>query len=101
MDQASSNYLEAILEIEEIKLKSNYKDFSAEKRVELDSLEVSCRSNYSNVKAKENDWDIVKTHAQEILKIEPNNGKGNFRLGQALFHLKRYELAMAKLTIAK
>ena len=54
---------------------------SKEKLTELEKLEISCRLNYANVKAKENDFDLVRTHAQEVLKIEPNNGKGNFRLG--------------------
>jgi len=51
------------------------------RKKELDTLEIACRLNYTNVKAKENDYDLVRTHAIEVLKIDPENGKGLFRLG--------------------
>lgn len=60
---------------------------------ELADLEIKCRSNYSNVKAKQNDFETVLHHSQLIIKIDPNNGKGLFRQGQALFELKKYNLA--------
>jgi len=90
-DQASASYFEAILDIEELRMK---KDFKSE---ELDLLEISCRLNYSNVKAKLNDFEIVLSQAKQVLKIQSNNGKGLFRLGQAYYHLKKYELALSNL----
>ena len=63
---------------------------------ELDNLEISCRLNYANVNAKEDDFDVVLTQAQEVLKIK-ENGKAYFRLGQAQMHFKKYEEALNNL----
>mmetsp|Transcript_44138 Transcript_44138/g.51010 ORF Transcript_44138/g.51010 Transcript_44138/m.51010 type:complete len:583 (-) Transcript_44138:180-1928(-) len=81
MDQAGSAYFEAILEIEELRIKSPKLDSS-----ELTTLEVSCRLNYATVKSKQGEWDISLEQAQKALKYG-ENGKAIFRIGQAQYHL--------------
>lgn len=86
--------LQAIIEIEEIRSgRGNAQD------EELDTLEVSCRLNYANVKAKEDEYDVVLTQAKAVLKVK-ENGKAYFRLGQALYHFKKYEEALKNLETA-
>lgn len=70
------------MEIEEIQIKNKYykKDKAASK--ELIALEIQCRSNYCNVKSKQNDFDTVRLQALKILEIEENE-KAYFRLAQA------------------
>jgi len=92
--EAATAYFEAIIEIEEIRSgKRNSQDD------ELDNLEVSCRLNYANVKAKEDEFDVVLTQAKAVLKVK-ENGKAYFRLGQALHHFKKYEEALKNLETA-
>jgi len=92
--EAATAYFEAIIEIEEIRSsKRNNQDD------ELDTLEVSCRLNYANVKAKENEFDVVLTQSKAVLKVK-ENGKAYFRLGQALYHYKKYEEALKNLETA-
>jgi tetratricopeptide (TPR) repeat protein len=93
-DDASSKYFEAIIEIEEIKARGNVKN------AELDELEISCRLNYCNVKSKVDEYGTVLSQAKEVLKLQPENGKGLFRQGQAYFHLKKYQLAIDYLSKA-
>jgi len=90
-DDASASYFEAILEIEELRMRKDLKN------LEIDQLEVSCRLNYCNAKAKLNDYEIVLNQAKQVLKIQDDNAKGLFRLGQAYFHLKKYEIALTNL----
>jgi len=91
---AATAYFEAIIEIEEIRSgRGNAQD------EELDTLEVSCRLNYANVKAKEDEYDVVLTQAKAVLKVK-ENGKAYFRLGQALYHFKKYEEALKNLETA-
>jgi len=71
-DAASASYLEvsnlttfiinkAIIEIEDIRSKNrNLRDEG------LDNLEISCRLNYANAKAKLSDFEAVLTHAKAV-----------------------------------
>jgi hypothetical protein len=63
------------LEIEEIKMSTKMND-------ELKNLEISCRLNYATTKSKLNDFEIVLSQAQEVLKYG-DNGKAFYRLGLA------------------
>jgi tetratricopeptide (TPR) repeat protein len=90
-DEAASAYLEAVIEIEE--LRSKNKKMHDE---DLDNLEVSCRLNYANVKSKEGDYEVVLAQSRAVLNIK-ENGKAYFRLGQALYHFKKYDEALSKL----
>jgi tetratricopeptide (TPR) repeat protein len=91
MDSAGSAYFEAILEIEELRIKNPKFDST-----ELTTLEVSCRLNYTTVKSKTSEWDICMEQAQKALK-HGENGKALFRLGQAQYHQGKKKDAVGNL----
>eukprot|EP01016_Furgasonia_blochmanni_P005760 TRINITY_DN12267_c0_g2_i2.p1 TRINITY_DN12267_c0_g2~~TRINITY_DN12267_c0_g2_i2.p1 ORF type:complete len:643 (-),score=139.41 TRINITY_DN12267_c0_g2_i2:945-2873(-) len=90
-EKASSMYFEAIMECEEERTKNN-----KNKKADLDKLEVACRLNYANAKAKLNDFEIVMLQAKEVLKLE-ENGKAYFRLGQAMYKMGKPEAGLINL----
>lgn len=56
-----SEYLQAILEVEEVRLKNPKLD-----SIDLTTLEISCRLNYATVKAKQSEWDISMEQALKV-----------------------------------
>jgi hypothetical protein len=56
---------QAIIEIEEIRCKNKKL-----RDDELDTLEISCRLNYANVKAKVEDYDSVLSQAKKVISIK-------------------------------
>ncbi|CAK57371.1 unnamed protein product (macronuclear) [Paramecium tetraurelia] len=99
-EKAASKYYEAISEIEELWENNAYLKNDANKKIELKQLEHSCRLNYCNVKAKQSQFDVVLRQAKKVLEDDDQNGKANFRMGQALFETKRYTEALGYLEIA-
>ncbi|CAD8185260.1 unnamed protein product [Paramecium octaurelia] len=99
-EKAASKYYEAISEIEELWENNAYLKNDANKKIELKQLEHSCRLNYCNVKAKQSQFDVVLRQAKKVLDDDAQNGKANFRMGQALFETKRYSEALGYLEIA-
>lgn len=96
---AGRHYLEAFMEIDICK--ESLLSGASEVPKDLQALEISCHLNYANVKAKLSEWEPVLSHARDVLAIDKQNGKGLFRLGQAYFHIGKYELARAKLQEAQ
>ncbi|EAR89195.1 tetratricopeptide repeat protein (macronuclear) [Tetrahymena thermophila SB210] len=96
-DEAAQFYLEAIISIDEERMKK----LNTMQEMELKEIEINCRNNYCSVKAKQNDYLNMLTQAQAVLKLDPNNIKAKFRLGQSYYGLKKYERALELLTEAK
>ncbi|KAL4427420.1 hypothetical protein ABPG74_004458 [Tetrahymena malaccensis] len=96
-DDAAQFYLEAIISIDEERMKK----LNTMQEMELKEIEINCRNNYCSVKAKQNDYLNMLTQAQAVLKLDPNNVKAKFRLGQSYYGLKKYERALEYLTEAK
>ncbi|KAL4462873.1 hypothetical protein ABPG72_011129 [Tetrahymena utriculariae] len=96
-DEAAQFYLEAIISIDEEKMKS----LNTMQEMVLKEIEINCRNNYCSVKAKQNDYFNMLIQAQAVLKLDPNNFKANFRMGQGYYGLKKYEKALEFLTEAK
>ncbi|CAD8101152.1 unnamed protein product [Paramecium primaurelia] len=99
-EKAASKYYEAISEIEELWENNSYLKNDTNKKIELKQLEHSCRLNYCNVKAKQLQFDVVLRQAKKVLEDDDQNGKANFRMGQALFETKKYQEALGYLEIA-
>ncbi|CAD8112007.1 unnamed protein product [Paramecium sonneborni] len=99
-EKAASKYYEAISEIEELWENNTYLKNDKIQKQELKVLEHSCRLNYCNVKAKQQQYDVVLRQAKKVLEDDDQNGKANFRMGQALFETKRYQEALKYLEIA-
>ncbi|CAD8212493.1 unnamed protein product [Paramecium octaurelia] len=99
-EKAASKYYEAISEIEEMWENNAYLKSDTIKKQELKLLEHSCRLNYCNVKAKQSQYDVVLRQAKKVLEDDDQNGKANFRMGQALFETKKYHEALKYLEIA-
>ncbi|CAD8209413.1 unnamed protein product [Paramecium pentaurelia] len=99
-EKAASKYYEAISEIEEMWENNMYINNDTIKKQELKQLEHSCRLNYCNVKAKQLQFDVVLRQAKKVLVDDNQNGKANFRMGQALFETKNYQEALGYLEIA-
>ncbi|KAM3139075.1 hypothetical protein pb186bvf_008886 [Paramecium bursaria] len=96
-DEAASKYLEAIIDIEELKQRNKF----LEKDPEFKDLEIKCRLNYCSAKAKQQEFDNVLEQSQIILKIDQNNARAIFRKGQALFEKQNYEEAYPTLQLAQ
>ncbi|KRX08571.1 hypothetical protein PPERSA_13052 [Pseudocohnilembus persalinus] len=90
-ESAKGKYQEGIFEVEEVRMKAQYKSFSQEMKNEVQNLEIALRMNYANILAKQNEFDLVLDQAKEVLKLDQENGKGNFRMGQALFQQEKFE----------
>ena len=80
-DEASQLYLETILEIEDM----DRSHLNTKEKNEMKTLEVSSRLNYCTSKSKIHDWEVILHQTREVLKIEPENCKAKFKLGQALY----------------
>ena len=91
--EASNNYLEAILEVDEARCEAT----SEIRKSELQRLEITCRLNYANAKSKLGEFETVISEASQVIKLDENNGKAYFRLGQAYFKLDKLTKAAESL----
>ena len=89
---ASVKYLECILEIEELREKLSPIQTSDPKfLVNLNELELACRNNYCVTKSNLGEFNLVISHCQKVLLIDPKNSKALFNESQAFYNLEEFE----------
>jgi tetratricopeptide (TPR) repeat protein len=95
-DEAEKLYNDAILKLEDARL-----GIDPSQKSNLASLEASILLNLSNIKWANKDYTSLLNISKEVVRINPESGKGYFRYGQALFHLGKAEAALDKLKLAE
>jgi tetratricopeptide (TPR) repeat protein len=65
------------------------------------SLEIRARLGRAMVADQRKNWPTAASEMQALLKIDPENASGHFRLGQALFMQKKYKEGFDELSAAR
>jgi Tfp pilus assembly protein PilF len=65
------------------------------------SLEIRGRLGRAMVAEQRKDWPAAASDMQALLKIDPDNAGGHYRLGQALFMQKKYKEGFDELSAAR
>jgi Tfp pilus assembly protein PilF len=65
------------------------------------SLEIRARLGRAMVAEQRKNWPAAASEMQALLKIDPENAGGHFRLGQALFMQKKYKEGFDELSAAR
>jgi Tfp pilus assembly protein PilF len=65
------------------------------------SLEIRARLGRAMVAEQRKNWAAAASDTQALLKLDPENAGGHFRLGQALFMQKKYKEGFDELSAAR
>lgn len=65
------------------------------------NFEIRSRSGRAAVAQRRKSWDAAVTDLQALLKIDPDNAAGHYRLGQSLCMLQKFQDGFNEFTAAK
>jgi tetratricopeptide (TPR) repeat protein len=65
------------------------------------NFQIRVRAGRANVYERRKDWQAAFNDLQELLKIDPENAAGHYRLGRALFMQKKFPAGYAEFKTAR
>ena len=92
--QASVDYLQAILDITQFRKSDSSFMVNDEFIKELADIEIKIRNNYCACKSNLNEVEFLKDQSKEVLLLDESNFKGNYYLALYEFSVKNTERAL-------
>lgn len=95
-EKASVKYLEAILDIEDLRTRLTPPQTGSQKFLgDLNDLEISCRNNYCIAKTHLAEFGLILPQCERVLAIDHKNPKALFNSSLAHFNLRDFAKAAA------